>query len=276
MLIKTSALQKALDNLRKSSDMMGSGTVPSGSPRSTKEANGGLQDEIDEDLPDELNTTDSMNKGLPPMPSGEDEDDGFGDEDDDGDQPPMPNKPPLAKGFTQLAKSNDPNVFQIDGWLKNVMKSVAQSNQELVAFQTAQAQVSREQFQSLAKSVVAIGDAVSQIADAVGRLTGQPVAPPQAQFAPTNYQAPQQPLNKGFQQPQHQPNAHQAQQQAPNAGGGQYEPRQILKGLTNLVMSGQIAPEEVSVYETSLQDTGVGTLSQQAQQALQTYFSGQR
>lgn len=295
MLIKVESLQKALNSLRKS-DMLGGGKVPSGMPSSTKEANGGLQDEDDADLPDELNTTNSMSKGLP-MPSDEDDDDGYGDE-EDGD-PPMGQTPaPMVKSFSQLAKQGDANVFKIDGWLKNVTKSIAQSNTQLVAGVTALGQVNHEQFQQLGHAVLALGQQQVEISNAVNALTkslqtllGQPSAPPQAQFqqqAPPQYTQPpqqsqgmwQQPANQGWGQP-HQPMnksfpqqapQQQGHQQAPYGGGlGNIQPQQMMKALVDLAAQGRISPEEVSVYETSFQE-GQPTLSAQAQQQVQQYF----
>lgn len=212
-------------------------------PESSKEANGGLQDEIGEELPDDLN----VKKGDRPDPSARPQNakpvqarKAMTDEDDDPDyEMPEDDDAVLSKSIRRIAKSENKEVFAVDGWLKAVFGNLVKSNDGLAAAQIASSHALDARLRRLEKAVATLGLAVAQE---------------------------MQKSESSAQQPAYAPRQHSAQTQAgnpylpPSSSGDAHS---IRKGLSDLAIAGKIPTYEVAAFEVDLAENGMAFAQQQ-------------
>lgn len=287
--IEVSALQKALEELEASADKLNKANAVKEMPKSTKEANGGLQEHLEE-LPKDMQVEASegepkeMAKPEEPvvekaMEKKEEKKEDDKKEDDKEEE--------VMKSFRDIATDSDDQFFIIDDWLKTCLDSVSKSNEEVRDALIAKGglvyrnhQNLLNQFSPLVKAVQAIGSQVVELTQMVKSFAGEPVVGPKAQVAPV--QLDRQPVrslwNPNFDSfnksvaPGMIPNPHQANAYAPN-GGNKIDSGNILKALVDLAQSGKIQNTEVSIYETLHIDQGADCLSQETRSQLDQYFS---
>lgn len=296
-------LEKSLDELQ---ELSKSDEEQTDMPKTTKEALGGLQEYMDADLPEVLNIESeesNFGKGI----NYKDKD----DEDDDEDTPSDKDKEEekMNKSFKEIAKSENQQFFEIDGWLKTLLSSTSKSNEGIIKsilalgdFTAKKEQSMEQQINTLAKSIHALGQGLLQVMENQEAILNQPANPPQAQ----QYQQPPQPqqvqqqmpvqtqdtglwnpemasmdlqrsmTGAGSISPTMQPPQYAQPQNvstAPYGGGNTYHPQQVMKALVDLAASKQIDPSEVAIYETGVQDTGQGTLTSRTQELIHQYLN---
>ena len=293
--ITAEELSKSLDDLHELAGFQKSeDKQPTDVPKTTKEANGGLQDYIDGELPEELNVTKGMDS------DGDDDDyggegDGDDDDDEDGDEEMPEDEDRAMKSFKAIAKSQDRDFYDVEGWLKTALSSLTKSNDSVVKGTVALGQHTtsgmvalQSQIQVLAKGLIAANSALQTVIQNQAQLMGLPQQAPQQQFTPQPVQPMQSqapgPWNPhmadggaGFQKSFNGPSALPQTQvqpspmQAPSNGAG-YDPGRVLKALTDLSMHQRIDPSEVAIYETGVQDMGAGQLTEATQGLVHQYF----